>query len=327
MLLHNLELYRYGLRAPEGAAAGGAGAAGGSPAGGGPAGGGGGPGAAGGAPGGAPAGGASGMPGASWYAPLGLEQSQVEYITSKNWDSPKALVKATADFERIARDRNVMLKPDPAKLNEWDGFAELGYDADYGRYSQKIAKPTVADGEILNEEFWGGILKKGHELKLPPSQLQGLAEWAVKWGNEAVNGQRTAIAGQMQEAEAALRKDWGGDYDNKRTLAQRVFRMAGIGVEDSRQLEAVMGAPGLVRTFARLGEMIGEEHLPQAGGGGTFGQGRSPSVVRSELKKFESDNLKVLNDRRDPLYEDTTARRQQLINELDRAQRANGGPG
>jgi len=112
--------------------------------------------------------------------------------------------------------------------------------------------------------------------------------------------------------EGALRKEWGNDYDTKRTVAKRAFQLLGVGAEDTRHLEAALGSPGLVKAFARLGELLGEEQLPGASGG-SVGFGRSPSTITAELKKWETDNVAVIKDRRDPRYEDVMARRQKLI--------------
>src|SRR5262245_44071601 len=294
----NFELYRFGLRAPEGApAAGGAAAPAGGAA----------P-AAGGA--GAPAGGGAAPPAGPWYASANLDAEATEYVRGKNFDGLAPLVKATQTFERLARDKNVMFKPDPNNLLQWDGFAELGYDTDLGRYSGKVPKPD--GGQTVNEEFWNGILKVGHENKVPPVQLQAIANWAVKWGNELNQAHETKIAGEVSAAEAELRKEWGNDYDTKRTIAKRAFQLIGIGADDTRHLDQVLGAPRLVKAFARLGELLGEEQLPNASGG-SIGFGRSPSTITAELKKFESDNIKVIKDRRDPLYDSVMARRQALI--------------
>src|SRR6185369_10569936 len=106
-MLRNFELYRYGLQAPEGAAAGG-GAAAPAAAGGAPAGGGGTPAAAGGTPpsGGTPAGG-----GGAWYQSYGLDQDTVSWIETKKFDGPGTALKSGAMYEKLARERNAMFKP------------------------------------------------------------------------------------------------------------------------------------------------------------------------------------------------------------------------
>jgi len=318
-MLRNFELYRYGLRAPEGAAAGGAGA-GGSPAGGGggtPAGGGGTTGAGGAPSGGTPAGGGGAAP---WYSSFNLDGDSTTYLASKNFDGLAPLVKSASMYETLARDRKAMVKPDPTKLLEWDGFTELGYDPDPAKYATKVPKPTMENGHVLNEEFWNGMLKAGHEAKVPPAQLQAVANWAVQWGNQLATANEAKLSGEIAAAEGALRKEWGNDYDTKRTVAKRAFQLLGIGAEDTRHLEVALGSPGLVKAFARLGELLGEEQLPGASGG-SVGFGRSPSTITAELKKWETDNVSVIKDRRDPRYEDVMARRQKLIDELERAGR------
>lgn len=307
----NLELYRYGLRAPEGAAAGGAGGApgGAPPAGGAPATG-----------GTAPPGGAPPPAGGAWYASAGLDADGVGFLESKKFDGLPSLVKSAIHTERMARERNVIGKPDPAKLADWEGWGELGYDSDLTRYTGKVAKPELKNGHVLNDGFWDGMMKAGHAAKVPPAQLQALAHYAIQWGNEQAEANTTRVQGEVAAAEEALRKEWGNDYESKRAIAKRAFQAIGIGVSDAAHLDRALGAPGLVKAFARLGELLGEEQLPGASGG-TTGFGRSPSTITAELKKFETDNIKTIRDRRDPNYDAVMARRQNLIDELERANR------
>lgn len=254
---------------------------------------------------------------APWYG-SGLDKDAVSYIEGKKFDGVGPLVKSAMTFEKLARDKNVMLKPDPAKLQEWDGYAELGWTPDAAKY--QIEKPKPGNGQVLHEGLFTEFSKWAHELKVPPWQASALFNKIFSYGNEEIQRAETTAAGRIAEVEGTLRKEWGGDYEAKKTLASRAMRTIGIGEEDSNQLETVMKAPGLVRIFARLGEMLGEQQLAPAGGGIGLGA-RSPSAITSEIKKLEQDNIAIMKDQRHPLYSDITARRQKLIEELDRANR------
>src|SRR5262245_13649703 len=58
---------------------------------------------------------ADGKGGDPWHKPFGLDQKQVDYLDGKGVRELGGLIKMAQDFETVARDRNVVAKPDPSK--------------------------------------------------------------------------------------------------------------------------------------------------------------------------------------------------------------------
>lgn len=288
------------LRAPDD----GAGAAG---AGGG-AGGGGGSGAGGGQ--GAGAGGAGDKP---FHSSWGLDQAGTDYVAGKAFKEPKDVVSSLQHFEKLARDKNVITRPDPKdpKFGDHEVHELLGWVKDPAKYQLK--KPEPAEGV----EYAGPLMDKlrtiAHEHHVPLATAQALHDGVWGFMMESVNNLKSSGASRLKDLDAALRKEFGKDYDVKSALAKRAFEAFLPPGDDAAAMSKALGDPRMVRMFARIGEAIGEAHLPggTAGGGGNM----TPQAARSERLRLEQDPawMKIFNDERNPLNADHKAHRAKLL--------------
>jgi hypothetical protein len=218
------------------------------------------------------------------------------------------------DFDRMARDRNVVEKPDPKNLKEWKGWTELGWNEDFSKYQQSIQKPKIdpAKGEFLHEGMFNAVVKASHDFRAPPAMVQEIYGAVT----QAMNADLAAItargAQELTAAETALRTEWGGDYDTKKALGARAMQHFGLAAKDARLLDQALGAPGLVKMFSQIGEMIGEDKLVTTGNSAAPG---GAAAARRERLALEADEafMKVLNDPRSPQHQEFMARRQRLI--------------
>src|SRR5580700_3687332 len=67
-------------------------------------------------------GGGGGGGGDPWYQPhvATLDKDTLAYLDGKKFPTMIDALKSGAQSDRMARDRNVIARPDPAKLGEWD---------------------------------------------------------------------------------------------------------------------------------------------------------------------------------------------------------------
>lgn len=140
----------------------------------------------------------------------------------------------------------------------------------------QLPVPEGQDGTFATE-----AAKWMHEAGVPVAQAQALAE---KWNAyQAEQAQAADLARQQQgEADvAALRKEWGGQYDANLELGRRAVRaFVGQG-EDAgptlEKIESALGAAETFRLFHRIGKHLGEGTLaPEAHAGA---QDVQPSVA------------------------------------------------
>lgn len=254
----------------------------------------------------AAAGGGGGGDAKPFYSTAGLDADGVKFINDRKFDGWAPLVKSAIDSDRVARARNLMDKPDPNKLSEWKGYSELGWVEDATKYT--IEKPKVGEGEVLHDGMFATFTKAAHAAKLAPWQAKAVFEEMFKFGNTELKNMDTASAGEIKRAEDALQAKWGADFPRNKTLAARAMRHFGLGAKDSKLLDGALGSPGLVEMFHAIGDMIGEDKLPENGGGG-FGSGESIDAIEADKRKFAGDALKrkALGDPSHPQHKDVAA--------------------
>lgn len=250
-----------------------------------------------------------------WTAPLAPELRTL--AAHKGWRGPEDALRSYAHLERAFGADKVALPGKDAKPAEWDAFyARLGRPAAPEQYDLSgIARP---EGLPWNAEAERAMLREMHAAGLTNRQARHLlAKYAETqggfWSESAAQGAR-----RVEEARAALRRDWGAAYEEKSDLANRAFRLAfGDGLDEARQLRLADGSflgdhPAVVRAFARLGESLAEH--PMAGAKGGRHLTATPEEARAEIARMHGDAavMRALTDRAHPEYAVMVAKRDRL---------------
>ncbi|MCD0419485.1 hypothetical protein LOC51_19900 [Rubrivivax sp. JA1024] len=299
-------------------------------AGGGAAGGGAAGGAAGGGQQGAPAGGAAAAGGGAspqggasvagsggdqgWWrgeSYSGLDADTTKFLDGKNYPDIKTALSSLRSADQMARDRNVIKKPDPANMQQWEGFAELGWSPDIGNY--KLTPPAAGEGEVHDEKAWEAFLPAAHEARLLPWQAEAVYTAMHKHDNAIISDFKAAAQQANADLDRALRSKFGNQYDAKVDLAKRAFSAFAPSEAVAGEMDKMLGSAGMVDLFIKIGEAMGEDRLVTGKGGDNGSQ--SPAQARAERLRLEADKdfLKILNDPRHPQSKDYAARRQRLI--------------
>lgn len=270
--------------------------------------------AAGGQGGGGQGGGQGGDP---WYASFNLDEPAKQFIADRKFDAPDSLpkmIKSHMEADRIARSRNVFEKPDPARINEWDGWRELGWKDKPEEYQLK--KPQVPDSFDYMQGFEDKLREIAHANKVPLHAAQAMLDGLTAWGVSEIDATAASGAKALQDLDTALRKDWGGDYDRNTELAKRAFQHFTVGMDDGKALQGLIGAPQMMRLFHKIGEAMGEDKLVMSGGGAPLGE--SLEALRAEQRRLQGDPefMKALRDPRHARHEEVKAQRQQIIDKI-----------
>ncbi len=196
---------------------------------------------------------------------------------------------------------------DPAALAE--AYAEARTAISSGRFKDKLVLPA----DDADDAAWTAFLQNLPERLRPPAEVGGddiaLPEWlgeldedsqarqeaflTAMHGRGASNdvvqaaldsyygmvaeAEDAALQGEqaaMQSAEAALRRDWGGEYDANVELANRFVERAFGARSDfaARKLAdgtALGSHPDFIRMAASIGRLLGEDRLVAGDGAGT----------------------------------------------------------
>lgn len=304
-----------------GAAGGGSAGAGGAGAGGA---GGAGAGAAGDASAGVGGGAAAAQDNGPWYAQAdyGFDDDTKRFFEGKNYPDAKTALTSLRHADQVARDRNVLSKPDPDKMNDWDGWETLGWKKDLKDYV--VTKPKLKSGQVLDEAMHQSFTQDAHELRLPLDRVTELFNRQFTKAYERIDAMAAAGATQAKDLDTALRGEWGDKYDANVDLAKRAMKAFGVGMDDSAELERAIGSSRLVKMFHGIAGRLGEDSLVTNDGGS--GGASHPATIEAELTRFEQDpaNQSILRDERHPLYQQTLQTRRGMIEKLATAQKSRG---
>ena len=226
---------------------------------------------------------------------------------AEKFASPADVVRSYAALERRL-GRSVTIPDDDATPQEIEAFyTRLGRPPTPDGY--RIAMPVGASPpshpDPAAEARLAGFLAAVHAAGAPQATVQAAIDWyrQASADVEAEAARRTSAA--RAEADAALRREWGGGYDRRLGLAQRALRHFG-GADLAALLDrsGLGNDPAWVRAFARVGEAMAEDSLMSGDpvGGAAGAQSRIDAIMAAHFGKPSYSSAAVQGELR-TLYE------------------------
>lgn len=148
------------------------------------------------------------------------------------------------------------------KLN--DIYGKLGRPESPDKYAPKL--PELPDGLALQEPVVKGFLAKAHAANMTPDQVQASLDFYAEY----VQGGLKSLSDSRKAGEAALKEEWGANFQTNLNLAHRslaTMASKALGEEDGKALldeldkSGLGNNPRLVKLFAALGGEMKEDGL------------------------------------------------------------------
>lgn len=241
----------------------------------------------------------------------GLDADTMKFLDGKNYPDIQTALTSLRSADQMARDRNVIRKPDPTNVQKWDGFAELGWSPDLAAY--KPNPPASADGEVHDEQAWSAFLPAAHEARLLPWQAEAVYTAMHKHDNAIISDFQAAARQANADLERSLRGKFGDQYDAKVDLGKRAFSFLAPSEAVAAEIDKVFGSAGMVDLFVKIGEAMGEDRFVTGHGGDS-----GPESVDALQKKIntlwgDKDWKAAFDDPRNPRHKDVRAERDNLL--------------
>jgi hypothetical protein len=209
-------------------------------------------------------------PNGGWFE--GVADAELrEFIRNKGWNDPAEMAVGYRNLEKLIGGEKVPLPKGDADAEGWE------------RVYKALGRPATP------EDYKLGDLESAaqyHKLGLTARQASGLSAWQDSL--KAAQEQRAIEDAGVERARqlAAVRKEWGGDFDENLRLGKRAVRE--FGLEGSvEKLEAALGSSELLKLTARLGRGLKEDTF--AGGAGSRSFGKTKEEAEEELALLRQD--------------------------------------
>jgi len=226
-----------------------------------------------------------------------IEEPGLRRVAEK-FTSPGEVVKSYAALQsRLGR--SVMKPGSDASAEEIASYhRQLGVPETPEGYEVALpdSLPETLRGDPATVALQAEFLKVMHGAGAPPAVVQQVLDWYYGQVGESLAQQSQAGEEGRAEAEAALRREWGGEHDRNVALAQRAVRSFGddafTAFLESHEADGVKlgDHPAFLRAFAAIGKGLGED--PPLTGAGESGAGSVQARIDALHALQQSDPQK-----------------------------------
>lgn len=145
-------------------------------------------------------------------------------------------------------ERSKLLRQINGVPDTWEGYG--------------VKKPEGVDDSQWNGEYVNSAMQIMHKHNIPPAAVHELMKFDMEFAGKIREGAKLQSEAQLGEriktGQEELRKEFGQQYKEKLTLAQRVAEQNGFDYEKDRDL---LLSPKVIKLLAQIGEGTSEDRL------------------------------------------------------------------
>lgn len=168
------------------------------------------------------------------------------------------LAKAYRDTKKLVGGAKIPVPTEKSPPEVWDAYYAAG------------GRPQTADdyqiqipedlGEIFTKERVAEARKIAHQLGVSQKQFDGYMKFEMERTARFLADEEAAVEKAKQEADATLRKDFGGAYDQRMHVANRLIEESFAGKEEAKLafLEKFGNDPDFIRFSSVVGARLVE---------------------------------------------------------------------
>lgn len=216
----------------------------------------------------------------SWLETLSPELRENPNVTK--FKSPEDMAKSWIEAQRIIGKEKIPVPGEDAKPEDWDMvYDRLGRPKDADSY--QLPEVEMPKGLEFEEENLKEFRAQAHKLGLTQKQVEGLFSYHADTQKQSYQQMVEQSEKDSQEAEKALRKEWGTAYGEKLQMANKALKMA--AGDDFDKLNAKIGNdPVAIKALANLASKMSEDTL---GPGNNKNFSRTPEAAKAEIAKLQ----------------------------------------
>lgn len=190
----------------------------------------------------------------AFYDGWGLSDDDKGYIQASNYTDAASVVKALRETKSyVGMDKNDLVRIPKA---DKDGNRDLS------EVYKQLGRPDDAAGYGLgDEEFAKAAAQKLYDLGISKKQAESLMQFMTEQDAANKKAEEDKWNDGVEKGIAALKKEWGAEYDANIAVAQQAVRdvasKTGFTEEELNKIESVLGTDKSTKLFYAIGAAQG----------------------------------------------------------------------
>lgn len=225
-----------------------------------------------------------------WFAALDGETQG--WLENKGWTAEDGLVqmvRAHRSLEGlIGRDKVVWPKDASDKAAWAEIHRRMGVPQSWEDYGLAPLGPDGKPDAQADRSYADGMAQVFHKLGIGRETAAALATEHGKLQSLLTAADNDAFQRQSEQEFDALRREWGGESDDRLGAAQRAARAFGLAPEAMGKIERAIGTRTMLTLLADIGTAISEDRGSGAGGFGAGGW-LTPEAANARLVELRGD--------------------------------------
>lgn len=195
-----------------------------------------------------------GTPAGAFYDSWNLSDEDKGFIQSSKYADPAAVIKALRETKSyVGLDKNDIVRLPKA---DKDGNRDLS------EVYKQLGRPEKAEDYGLGDtDFAKAAANKLFELGLSSSQAKALSEFITEQDKTINANAEEEWNKKVDEGIAALKKEWGSNYEVNKELAQKAVRdivsATGLTEDELNKIETALGTDKATKLFYSIGAKEG----------------------------------------------------------------------
>lgn len=246
--------------------------------------------------------GADGSFSPNWYENLSEDIKDAPAL--QNFKDINGLAKSLVNAQKLIGADKIQLPSDKSTEEEWDEFYnKIGRPESPDKYQFNLP-----EGVEVNEGMLKGFGETAHKLGLNNKQAAELLTWYNSSVGDINQQQAMQEAKTYEEAEKALKTEWGHKYDENISFAQRTAKTFALGeMLAERNLD---NDPAMIKALADIGKSLSEDTIV---GSTTNPFPNNPNV---EINRIMGDKNHPYHQKDHPQHDDAVKQMNQLFNQI-----------
>lgn len=218
----------------------------------------------------------------AWYS-----DEQKSYVETKGWKAPADVITSVQNLEKlVGMDKAGRAIYKPKDDNDAEGIKAFRTALGVPEKPEDYKLPVPEGGDAA---FAGTVAQWFHEAGIPAAAGQKIA---TAWNDhiaKLVADEEAAAKAEGEKQIAALRSEWGNQFDANAEHARRFLKASGLTDDQVVAIEGALGAAQMLKVFHQWGTKVGE--ASSVDGERKAGFGADKGTIQGKLDELRQRRL------------------------------------